>query len=176
MPKRMEPSEIGPQYEGCVARKDWRKPGGVQVILPGILTTARGWEQFVVADHHNAPGIIQLIDSWVKELLQLSFTIWDILGFAGVFLFLVLLVWGIRIRLERAKSRRLYACPRCGSDLYRVHRSMLDRFFVVWFFPNGRRYECSNPDCGWSALLHRGVYERMKQAQGESTPDHNQSV
>ncbi len=63
---------------------------------------------------------------------------------------LLALIWRVRWRLERTPSLTTLLCPRCKSDLHRIHRRTSDRLLGL-FIPL-RRYRCSNRECGWSGL------------------------
>lgn len=44
------------------------------------------------------------------------------------------------------------ACPKCGAQIKRIHRSTMDRVISV-FIPNLRRYACKDSTCKWNALI-----------------------
>ncbi len=83
----------------------------------------------------------------------------DLFGAVMVILALAFLIWRIRVRF--LASDRWYAriCPRCGSPIIRVHRSLLDRMVGKIFLPHSRRYNCSK--CNWSGLRHRGQHDHQ---------------
>ncbi len=75
----------------------------------------------------------------------------------GIVLLLVILIAVLYLLrkqyLQRAKWRG-DVCPKCSGDLFRVHRSNLDRFWGTLMGLPLRRYRCANKECGWSGLLY----------------------
>ena len=61
---------------------------------------------------------------------------------------MLLLIWRIRWRLRNTPALVDTHCPRCGSELQRVHRHSIDR--AISIFVPVRRYRCANRECGWS--------------------------
>lgn len=53
-------------------------------------------------------------------------------------------------KLATGKSRR--TCPKCGGQLSRVKRRLLDRL-TGWMTGIVRRYRCDHPDCAWEGNL-----------------------
>jgi predicted RNA-binding Zn-ribbon protein involved in translation (DUF1610 family) len=66
----------------------------------------------------------------------------------------VFIVWRVRVRFFSSAHWRATACPRCGSPIHRVHRSLLDKVVSKVFLPHARRYRCEKAECGWSGLRH----------------------
>ena len=62
--------------------------------------------------------------------------------------------WRARVRFLSSPYWRATTCPRCGSPIHRVHRSLLDKAVSKVFLPHARRYRCEKADCGWSGLRH----------------------
>jgi hypothetical protein len=62
------------------------------------------------------------------------------------------ILWRIRFRFLKSDRWQVLACPRCGSNLHRVHRTSLDHLIGPIFLPRSARYRCSNSECRWSGL------------------------
>jgi hypothetical protein len=68
---------------------------------------------------------------------------------AGVFI-----AWRARVRFLRSAHWRATTCPRCGSPIHRVHRTVLDKAASRVLLPHARRYRCEQAECGWTGLRH----------------------
>jgi hypothetical protein len=77
-------------------------------------------------------------------------TLSDLTAYVLLLVAIAFVVWRTRWRLMRMARFTTLECPRCGSDLRRIHRSTVDR--VLSFFVPLRRYRCSNRDCSWLGL------------------------
>ena len=77
-------------------------------------------------------------------------TVSDLTGLGLIVVGAGLLVWRTRRRVIRSPAWSDKACPQCGNELHRIHRARGDR--LIGFFLPVRRYQCKNPDCGWSGL------------------------
>ncbi|MCU0489917.1 MAG: hypothetical protein MUE67_13340, partial [Anaerolineales bacterium] len=78
-------------------------------------------------------GLGQFVKQIVTYLGQLTVT--ELIGYFLVFLSLLFVLFRIRYRFLTSDFYREPTCPRCGSDLNRIHRSGLDRFLSKTFFP-----------------------------------------
>jgi hypothetical protein len=95
----------------------------------------------------------------------------SISNFLGLLLILsaaVLAIWHGRYRFVQSDYWQAVECPRCGSELHRIHRNTWDRVLSRTLLPGSRRYRCNNPDCGWSGLRGRRESERGRR-ECEST-------
>ncbi len=52
----------------------------------------------------------------------------------------------------------LHPCPRCGRDLYRIPRRLVDRLHL---FKPVHRYQCMVPVCGWVGNLPVALDRRL---------------
>jgi hypothetical protein len=61
----------------------------------------------------------------------------------------------LRTRQRLMTSPRLttHECPRCGSELRRIHRNGMDRLLNLYV--PVRRYKCGDHDCQWQGLRVR---------------------
>lgn len=53
-----------------------------------------------------------------------------------------------------------HPCPRCGDDLDRIRRRLVDRLSSMW--RPVHRYQCRNPLCGWEGNLRVGALPRKE--------------
>lgn len=132
--------------------------GGV-LLLVGIILLAFEGNQFGEMVTSLVNGISQ-VSSAIRDFLTSHFTLQDLAGLGLGILGLVFIFWRIRVRIDASPRLRLDACPRCGGELRRIRRSALDRLYTALLFPHGRRYQCSNQECSWSGLLHRGQHSQ----------------
>jgi hypothetical protein len=68
-----------------------------------------------------------------------------------------LVIWRVRHRLLTVPRFSDAQCPRCGSQLTRIHRRRVDR--VLSMFVPVRRYQCKNHECAWRG---RRVYRSKR--------------
>jgi predicted RNA-binding Zn-ribbon protein involved in translation (DUF1610 family) len=99
---------------------------------------------------------LQLLDTLGERLVRgvrvflRGTTLSDLTAYALLFIAVAFVVWRTRWRLVRMPRFTTLACPRCGSDLRRIHRSTSDR--ILGLFVPLRRYRCSNRECAWQGL------------------------
>ena len=74
-------------------------------------------------------------------------------------------VWRIRYRFFNSERFKATVCPVCGSEIHRIHRTVIDRFLSWTLLPFARRYGCENPDCNWTGLRRRRHHEHIKDLQ-----------
>lgn len=97
----------------------------------------------------------------------MSFTPSDALGWLLIILAIVFILWRIRYRYLHSDKWLATTCPKCGSKIYRVHRSRWDRFVGWVFLPKARRYQCSNDGCDWTGLRRHGRLRKHLEQMGE---------
>lgn len=73
---------------------------------------------------------------------------------------LVIFVWRALARLVDSASLPADACPSCGGDLRRIHRSSLDHLLARISGTPLRRYQCSDETCGWQGLRRRREHHK----------------
>ena len=82
-------------------------------------------------------------------------------GFVLLLIVVGMLAWWERARLANSKRLSADACPSCGGELYRIHRSSFDRLAGNLSGIPLRRYQCADRSCGWQGLLrHRERHPR----------------
>ena len=97
--------------------------------------------------------------TWLQGYIA-RFGLGDLMGWLLVFFGLAFVVWRGRHHFYRSAYWRAVNCPRCGSELHRIHRTTWDRFLSRTLLLGARRYQCKNPDCGWSGLRERREADR----------------
>ena len=111
-------------------------------------------------------GLGQFVKQIVSYLNQLTVT--ELIGYFLVFISLLFVLFRIRYRFLTSDYYREPTCPRCGSDLNRIHRSTLDRLLSKTFFPHARRYLCQKSECGWTGLKNIERGRRKSRREEES--------
>lgn len=87
-------------------------------------------------------------------------TLAKLAGFLLLVAVAALLAWQMRTRLAQSPRLLATACPTCGGDLHRIHRSSLDRLAGRLSGLPLRRYRCTDRACGWQGLLRRREHQR----------------
>jgi hypothetical protein len=95
-----------------------------------------------------------LIDNFVT-----SVSLYDLVGFVLVVAALIFLVYRVRRRYLKQIRWQGDECPRCHGTIHRIHRTRQDRFWGFLVRLPLRRYQCANPDCGWTSLLSGKPHE-----------------
>jgi hypothetical protein len=83
------------------------------------------------------------------SLIQRS-TLSDLVGLGLLAVALAFILWRIRWRLVTMPRFTTRLCPRCGSELHRIHRRSLDR--ILDLLVPVRRYQCDDKECRWKGL------------------------
>ena len=93
-----------------------------------------------------------------------SLTLSDAIGAAMISLAVVIILWRVRWRLTHDERFASETCPKCGGDLYRIHRRRRDR--ILNKFVPVRRHKCKNPECGWTGLRfgHSTTHHRSRRS------------
>lgn len=89
------------------------------------------------------------LDNVVADFLART-TVSDAIGFVLILGALVAITLRTRWRLRHNPQYITLKCPRCGSDIHRVHRTRLDH--LISAFVPVRRYRCAKRECGWKGL------------------------
>jgi hypothetical protein len=83
-------------------------------------------------------------------------TLSDLLAYLLLLAVAIVLGWRSRWRVMHTPRLSELICPRCGSDLHRIHRRALDR--ALNLLVPVRRYQCKNRDCHWRGLKVAGKH------------------
>jgi hypothetical protein len=119
-----------------------------------IRQTLLGWlRQGAQSLRELGGGVVRGIEGFVQ-----STTLSDLTGYTLLLVALAAVAWRARWRLMTMPRFTSKKCPRCGSDLHRIHRRRSDR--LVDLYVPVRRYRCKNRDCRWQGL-------RVKRARHE---------
>jgi hypothetical protein len=111
-----------------------------------IRQTLIGWLRAAVEAASSLTGRLgQRVAEMVRDR-SFSDLVGIVLLAAAVIFALGRLRWRL-LTLTRFSER---ACPRCESDLHRIHRRPGDRLLNL--FVPVRRYQCKNRDCRWRGI------------------------
>lgn len=102
-----------------------------------------------------ADGLTSLLIGALQGLARFirATTVSDLTAYLLLLVVAGLVIWRTRHRLLTLPRFSDAQCPRCGSELSRIHRRSSDR--VLGIFVPLRRYRCKNSECGWQG---RRVY------------------
>ena len=95
-------------------------------------------------------SLVTAINQLIDKIL--SFSLIELMGVAIIIGAGFLLYNRARYRYRTNPDNSATACPRCGSQIKRIHRSSFDRLLSKTLKPSARRYSCVNPACGWNCL------------------------
>jgi hypothetical protein len=112
---------------------------------------------------------IKTLINWIGETivgLLTNLSLSDLFGMLVIILAILFLVWRIRVRFEKSSHWMADVCPRCGSNLHRVHRTSFDRFLSRSLLPDARRYRCENRECSWEGLRRRRISDHHHHTSG----------
>jgi membrane protein required for beta-lactamase induction len=134
--------------------------GALGVGLLGVLLIVERVElkKTLLASINYFKSLAINITNAVVEKIT-NFSVSDLLGMLVVFMAILFLVWRIRVRFEKSSHWLADVCPRCGSELHRVHRTSFDRLLSQTLLPDARRYRCANRECAWEGLRRRRLSE-----------------
>jgi hypothetical protein len=133
--------------------RDWQ----IELILLALLAVAA----FLLLEQWDIRGTLW---RWLDTALVVSTqvfnttlrrvipnTVSDLIGLMLIVTVLILARWRARWRLMHSPSLASRICPRCDSQLRRIHRKPLDRAINRLLAPV-HRYMCSNRECRWTGL------------------------
>jgi predicted RNA-binding Zn-ribbon protein involved in translation (DUF1610 family) len=116
--------------------------------------------------YHNA---IAHLGSWAQSASTsahnsiANFSTSDLLGGVLVLAGLAFIIWRGRYHFYRSEYWKAVNCPKCGGTLHRIHRTAWDRFLSRTLLLGARRYQCKNPECGWSGLRQKRDEDRRRE-------------
>lgn len=111
-------------------------------------------------------NVANSIFGWITGIYT-GFTLSDALGILLVISMSILVIWRIRYRFEHSEMWLAVTCPRCGSEIMRIHRSPFDKLLGWIFLPHARRYACTKKDCDWKGLRRKGRRREYQEKFGE---------
>jgi len=97
------------------------------------------------------PNLVETVKSATVAYIT-SYTLSDLIGWIIILFTGVFIIWRVRYRFTHSHYWSAAECPRCRSELHRVHRRLSDRVLAKTFLPHARRYRCENAECNWSGL------------------------
>jgi hypothetical protein len=154
-------------------KENWVEIITVIAILLGILAVSRRAAIRNFIDHQLPTLQTDLVNLFIRVLDKVSgyisqLSLVEMAGFAIVLLCILFILFRIRYRFFRSQRWRSSGCPRCGGELYRVHRSTFDRMLSSTLLPHARRYLCQNPDCEWTGLKNIERAGRRRRSGADS--------
>lgn len=124
----------------------------IRKSLLGFIRTT--WESILI--------FISSVWGWI-ETIKTVITISDLIGILLLISVIIFGLWRIRYRFDHTKKWLAVTCPKCGSAIIRIHRSPIDKITGAIFFPNARKYGCTNENCDWRGLRRKGRRREYKQ-------------
>ncbi len=125
------------------------------VILTGIFLLVERlsirqtlWRWLSTAGGALIAGLTSALDALISFLSNRTMS--DLTGIVLIIFAVGLLFWRVRRRIIRLPSLSDKACPKCGSELHRIHRAAGDR--LIGLFLPMRRYRCRSSECNWTGL------------------------
>ena len=100
-----------------------------------------------------------------------NFTPSDFLGWVLIIVTSVFIFWRVRYRFLNSDYWKADQCPKCGGELHRIHRSLLDRVLSWIIMPHARRYLCADSNCTWSGLRRYQSYKQRRHHREDSSLD-----
>jgi hypothetical protein len=94
-----------------------------------------------------------------------------LVGWLLLLLVIPFAIYRVRYRFSVSEHWRASVCPKCGSEIQRVHRGFLDRLLSHTLLPSARRYRCENADCNWNGLRRRRHHDHTSPSL-QDAPDH----
>jgi len=131
---------------------------GLLVIGVALLVINQGLGGSITGSISDVAGNLKETAGWYLGLgldYLYGFSTYDIIGWVMILLAGVFLYSRIRYRYRRNPNLSATVCPKCESPIKRTHRSWFDRLLSKSIKPHARRYQCTNPECGWSGLRHQ---------------------
>ena len=89
-------------------------------------------------------NIIFFIFSIVENIVR-SIEISDLVGIVFIFIALIMILRRIRARIFQRLSQ-LDECPKCGQDLHRSHRTMIQKLFGLILYAKVMHFACNKCD------------------------------
>lgn len=138
-------------------KENWVEIVTVIAVLLGILVVLRR-ETIRIFINQQLPilrnDLVGLLNRIVEGFTRFfnKLTLVEMVVYALVIAGVLFIFFRIRYRFLRSQRWRSSVCPKCGGELYRVHRSVLDRFLSKTFLPHARRYLCKDSNCRWTGL------------------------
>jgi hypothetical protein len=150
-------------------RRNWVEVLGIVGLILGFILvieryTIRGWMSENVGGFRERfmSGLNQLYEQLTNFIFRVGPSTWiGILFIVGC----VILV-GLRLRYRFLNSYRWndLSCPRCKSELERIHRSFFQRLLSKTILPEGRLYQCTNESCNWVGMKRVESGHRRKRS------------
>ena len=105
--------------------------------------------KWLLALWHGIAGLVSGLAHAVANRAQHT-SVSDLLAYCLLLMALSLILWRARRRFMTQPRYTMLRCPRCGSEVHRIHRHWHDRLLDLYI--PVRRYQCEAPDCRWRGL------------------------
>jgi hypothetical protein len=154
-----------------ILREYWLEFVALGIVGSGVFLVVKEFSirEALRLAYHNTLSFLgsraQSASSSVQSFFA-HFSTSDLLGGVLVLAGLVFIIWRGRYHFYRSEYWKAVDCPKCGSALHRIHRTSWDRFLSRILLRGARRYQCKNPDCGWS-----GLRQKREEDQRRHQPD-----
>jgi hypothetical protein len=141
-----------------IIREYWLEFIALVIAATGVLLVVKeiSIREVLSLFIHNT---VAHLGSWAQNFIA-HFSINDLLGGVLVLAGLSFIIWRGQYHFYQSEYWQAVNCPKCGSDLRRIHRTTWDRFLSRTLLRDARRYRCKNPACGWSGLREKRDEDR----------------
>lgn len=129
---------------------------GFRVELIALAVVGVG--VFLLLDWSPILSVVDQVIVGVAQRLTLPMLIGAVLVMGAS----AFIAWRARVRFLSSAHWRATACPRCGSPIHRLHRTVLDKALSKVVLPHARRYRCEQAACGWTGLRHSRRHGTMQ--------------
>ncbi len=150
-----------------ILREYWVELLALLVAATGVFLVVKEFSirEVLRLAYHN---VISHLGSWAQSASTTAhnfianFSTSDLLGGVLVLAGLAFIVWRGQYHFYRSEYWKAVDCPKCGGTLHRIHRTSWDRFLSHTLLLGARRYQCKNPECGWSGLRQKRDEDRRR--------------
>jgi len=148
-----------------IFREYWLEFVALGIVGTGVFLVVKEFSlrEALRLAYHNAIAFLgNSADRAVTGMLNYfaHFSLSDLLGGVLVLAGLAFVIWRGQYHFYRSAYWKAVNCPKCGSELHRIHRTSWDRFLSRTLLRGARRYQCKNPECGWSGLRQQREEDR----------------
>jgi len=148
-----------------IFREYWLEFVAIGIVGTGVFLVVKEFSlrEALRLAYHNAIAFLgNSVDRAVTGMLNYfaHFSLSDLLGAFLVLAGLAFIIWRGQYHFYRSAYWKAVNCPKCGSELHRIHRTSWGRFLSRTLLRGARRYQCKNPECGWSGLRQQREEDR----------------
>ena len=148
-----------------IFREYWLEFVALGIVGTGVFLVVKEFSlrEALRLAYHNAIAFLgNSADRAVTGMLNYfaHFSLSDLLGAFLVLAGLAFIIWRGQYHFYRSAYWKAVNCPKCGSELHRIHRTSWDRFLSRTLLRGARHYQCKNQECGWSGLRQQREEDR----------------